>query len=172
VEWIDVDEVESPRNDLRQRGAAAGAAVFARGEGAWWGNDSAYFAMTNGGRNRLGQIFRYRPSPYEGGAAEADRPGTIELFSEPNDTELLSNCDNLVVAPWGDLILCEDTSSICRLIGVTPRGDYYVLGTNTQRGRELAGACFSPDGTTLFVNVQNPGYTIAIRGPWERRHRG
>lgn len=170
VEWIDVDEVESPRNDLRRRGAAAGAALFARGEGAWWGNDSAYFAMTNGGRNRFGQVFRYRPSPYEGAAAEAGRPGTIELFSEPNDTELLSNCDNLVVAPWGDLILCEDTSSICRLIGVTPRGEYYVLGSNTQRGRELAGACFSPDGTTLFVNVQNPGYTIAIRGPWERRH--
>jgi secreted PhoX family phosphatase len=172
VEWVDLDDVESPNNDLRKRGAAAGAAVFARGEGAWWGNDSAYFAMTNGGRNRFGQIFRYRPSPYEGTSREADRPGTIELFSEPNDTELLSNCDNLVVAPWGDLILCEDTSSICRLIGVTPRGEYYILGSNTQRGRELAGACFSPDGSTLFVNIQNPGYTIAVRGPWDRRQGG
>lgn len=169
VSWLDLDEVESPNNDLRKRGGAAGAALFARGEGAWWGNDSAYFAMTNGGRNRLGQIFRYRPSPYEATAREAEVPGTIELFSEPNDTALVSNCDNLVVAPWGDLILCEDTSSVCRLIGVTPAGQYYVLGSATRTGRELAGVCFSPDGSTLFVNVQNPGYTLAITGPWKQR---
>ncbi len=169
VEWIEVDEVDNPGSDLRKRGAAAGAALFARGEGAWWGNDSAYFAMTNGGQSRLGQVFRYRPSPYEGTARERDRPGTIELFSEPNDNELLSNCDNLVVAPWGDLILCEDTSAVCRLIGVTPQGGYHVIASATQPGRELAGVCFSPDGTTLFVNVQNPGFTLAITGPWDRR---
>lgn len=169
VEWTDLDDVESPHNDLRKRGAAAGAALFARGEGAWWGNDSAYFAMTNGGRNRFGQVFQYRPSPYEGTGREHNQPGTIELFSEPNDTALLRNCDNLVVAPWGDLILCEDTSSVCRLVGVTPSGQYYVLAANAEVGRELAGACFSPDGTTLFVNVQTPGYTIAIRGPWGAR---
>jgi uncharacterized protein len=168
VSWVDLTEVDSPNNDLRKRGAAAGAAVFARGEGAWWGNDSAYFAMTNGGRNKFGQVFRYRPSPHEGTAREAEAPGTIELFSEPNDTALLSNCDNLVVAPWGDLILCEDTATVCRLIGVTPAGKYYVLGANTRVGRELAGVCFSPDGSTLFVNVQNPGYTLAITGPWPR----
>ncbi len=169
AKWVDLDEVESPNNDLRKRGAAAGAAVFARGEGAWWGNDAAYFAMTNGGRNKFGQIFRYRPSPHEGTAREEAQPGTIELFSEPNDSALLSNCDNLVVAPWGDLIICEDTSSVCRLIGITPEGRYYVLGSNTRTGRELAGVCFSPDGSTLFVNVQNPGYTLAIHGPWQAR---
>ncbi len=32
AKWVDLDEVESPNNDLRKRGAAAGAAVFARGE--------------------------------------------------------------------------------------------------------------------------------------------
>nr|MBA3847962.1 DUF839 domain-containing protein [Planctomycetota bacterium] len=30
----------------------------------------------------------------------------------------------------------------------------------------FAGACFSPDGTTLFVNIQSPTTTIAITGPW------
>ena len=33
---------------------------------------------------------------------------------------------------------------------------------------EFAGATFSPDGSTLFVNVQIPGYTLAITGPWHR----
>lgn len=172
VEWIDLAEVDGPVNDLRKRGAAAGAAVFARGEGAWWGNDSAYFAMTNGGRKLLGQIFRYRPSPHEGTAREREQPGTLELFAEPNDSALLSNCDNVTVAPWGDLVICEDTGTVCRLVGVTPRGAFYVIGANTVTGRELAGACFSPDGTTLFVNVQTPGYTLAITGPWERRLHG
>ncbi len=169
VAWLDLDEIDSPKNDLRTRGAAAGAAVFARGEGAWWGNDSAYFAMTNGGRALLGQVFRYRPSPFEGTPRESEHPATLELFCEPNDKALLSNCDNVTVAPWGDLILCEDTKSVCRLIGVTPAGRYYVIAANTEPGRELAGACFSPDGTTLFVNVQNPGYTLAITGPWQSR---
>ena len=31
---------------------------------------------------------------------------------------------------------------------------------------ELAGACFSPDGETLFVNAYAPGRTLAITGPW------
>ncbi len=26
----------------------------------------------------------------------------------------------------------------------------------------------SADGSTLFVNIQNPGWTIAITGPWKR----
>jgi secreted PhoX family phosphatase len=26
---------------------------------------------------------------------------------------------------------------------------------------------FSPDGGTLFVNLQFPGITLAITGPWE-----
>lgn len=172
VTWIDLEDVEeNVAEDLRLRGAAAGAAIFARGEGAWYGNDSVYFAMTTGGRAKLGQLFRYRPSPYEGTARESEQPGTLELFSEPNNSELVRNCDNVTVAPWGDLILCEDTSAACRVIGVTPQGEYYVLAANTQRGRELAGACFSPDGTTLFVNIQNPGYTVAITGPWASRHR-
>ena len=35
------------------------------------------------------------------------------------------------------------------------------------RGAEWAGATFSPDGDTLFVNIQTPGITFAITGPWD-----
>lgn len=171
VEWIDLEEIDSPNNDLRHRGHAAGAAVFARGEGAVWAEDSAYFAMTNGGQNLMGQIFRYRPSPYEGTAREAETPGTLELFAEPNDTELLRNGDNIVMAPWGDLVICEDTSGVCRVVAVTPAGEFYVIASAANDGSEFAGACFSPDGSTLFVNVQKPGYTIAITGPWDTLRR-
>jgi uncharacterized protein len=38
---------------------------------------------------------------------------------------------------------------------------------NRVSGSELAGACFSPDGRTLFVNIQHQGLTVAIDGPWK-----
>ncbi len=167
VEWIDLEDVDSPTLDLRYRGRAKGAAVFARGEGAWWGDGEGYFTMTNGGAVTMGQIFRYQPSPHEGTPREAEQPGMIELFAEPNDSELLRNCDNLTIAPWGDLIVCEDTKGVNRMIGVTPAGEFYTIAENVSpTGSEWAGACFSPDGTTLFANAQKDGYTIAITGPW------
>ena len=168
VRWIDVDEVESPESDLRYRGHAAGAARFARGEGMWAGADGIYFVCTNGGRARKGQIWRYVPSPAEGAGAEGARPGHLELFVEPNDSTLVENADNLTVAPWGDLVLCEDGSGDDYLVGVTPEGELYPFAHNLTGGGELAGACFSPDGSTFFVNMQEQGWTFAITGPWVR----
>ena len=169
VRWIDLDEVEAPKDDLRYRAFEAGAARFARGEGMWTGEDGIYFACTSGGRAHAGQIFRYVPSADEGTDAESGKPGTLELFVEPNDVELVKNADNLTVAPWGDLVVCEDRSDpVVRLVGVTPAGKLYTLGNTPTRG-EFAGATFSPDGTTLFVNLQSRGLTLAITGPWDDR---
>lgn len=168
VRWIDLEDVEAPLDDLRLRGFAAGAARFARGEGMWYGRDSVYFACTNGGRNQLGQIWRYIPSPHEGTAQEADAPGTLELFIEPNNKGLIENADNLTVAPSGDLVVCEDGSGEQFLVGVTPQGQCYRIGRNAQGESELAGCVFSPDGETLFVNIQSDGLTLAITGPWRR----
>jgi hypothetical protein len=169
VRWIDLDEVESPEDDLRHRGYAAGAARFARGEGIWRGDDGIYFACTNGGSARKGQIWRYVPSHHEGTPREAEAAATLELFIEPNDSTLVENADNLTMAPWGDLIVCEDGTGDDFLVGVTPEGELYRFAHNLTGGGEFAGACFSPDGTTLFVNMQAQGWTFAITGPWERR---
>lgn len=76
--------------------------------------------------------------------------------------------DNLVVAPNGHLIVCEDQYTDVvdnRLIGITPQGLPYLLGRLNMQ-TELAGACFSPDGRTLFVNAYSPTKTFAITGPW------
>lgn len=166
VAWIDMDEIEAPKNDLRLRGFAAGAAQFARAEGIWYGNDAAYFACTNGGRAKRGQVWRYTPSRVEGTPAEADQPGELELLIEPNDPGMIDNADNITVAPWGDLILCEDGSGEDYLVGVTPKGRIYKFARNATSHSEFAGSTFSPDGSTLFVNMQANGLTFAIRGPW------
>jgi secreted PhoX family phosphatase len=167
VEWMDLENVDTRDDDLRKRGYADGAARFAREEGMWYGEGAVYMACTNGGHNKKGQVWRYVPSPHEGTPRETDDPGTLELFVEPNDTTVLENADNLTVAPWGDVIACEDGSGDQYLVGITPEGRFYKLGRNAVSSSELAGATFSPDGTTLFVNVQHEGLTLAITGPWQ-----
>ena len=163
-------EVDSPRGDLRQRGHADGAALVARGEGVWWGDGELYLTATSGGPIQRGQILRYVPSPDEGRAGEARRPGRLQLFVESTNEKTLNMGDNITIAPWGHLIVCEDNySSDIRnhLKGVTPDGKIYTLGRNVFQGNsEFAGAVFSPDGSTLFVNIQYPGMTLAITGPW------
>jgi len=164
--WIDLDDVEPVENDLRLRGAARGAATFARGEGLTAAGDRFAFTCTIGGPARLGQVFTYTPSPFEGTSEESDEPGLLTLIAEADDNSLLRNCDNLTMAPWGDLIVCEDTFNHCGLVGIKPDGSQYAIADNSHSDSELAGVCFSPDGTILFVNVQYPGITLAITGPW------
>jgi secreted PhoX family phosphatase len=171
VEWTDIDEVESPNNDLRLRGFQNGAVRFARGEGIWYGRNEVFFACTSGGTNGTGQIFCYVPSKYEGQTREKDAPGKLQLFLEPNDTNIFQSCDNLTVAPWGDVIICEDKADP-RIIGITPKGRTYLIAKNVgYRTSEFAGPVFSPTGNTLFVNIQSPGLTIAITGPWSKKAR-
>ena len=166
VRWLDVEETSPPKDDLRARGYAAGAALFARGEGMWFSDNVIYFACTDGGRRRNGQIWSYKPSPAEATPQEQEQPGTLELFLEPDDSTLLKSADNLTVAPWGDVVICEDRrDEVVRLVGITPQGTLYTLADNRLRS-EFAGATFTPDGSTLLVNVQGQGVTLAITGPW------
>jgi secreted PhoX family phosphatase len=75
-----------------------------------------------------------------------------------------------VVAPFGHLIVCEDQYTPVvdnHLRGVTPDGQPYALARCAKQ-TELAGACFSADGSTLFVNLYSPAMTLAIKGPWPR----
>jgi len=105
----------------------------------------------------------------EGTPDETDEPGTLKLFVEPNDGGLIDNADNLTVAPWGDVVVCEDGSGEQYLAGVTPEGSIYKFGHNAmENDSELAGATFSPDGSTLFVNIQHAGLTLAITRPWRK----
>lgn len=170
VVWIDMEDVESPAGDLRIRGHAAGATLVARGEGIFWGDDELYLTATSGGPIKRGQILRYVPSRFEGSLGERLRPGRLQLFVESTDEKAINMGDNLCVAPWGHLVVCEDNySSEIRnhVKGVTPDGKLYTIARNVFTGNsEFAGAVFSPDGEVLFVNIQYPGITFAIRGPW------
>jgi uncharacterized protein len=89
--------------------------------------------------------------------------------------------DNLCISPRGSVELCEDGDRVGqRLQGLTPKGELFPFAENIMqlngekngfkgdlRGLEWAGVCFSPDGKWMFVNLQIPGLTLAITGPWE-----
>lgn len=169
VVWYDLDDVEAPEDDLRYRGFEMGGARFARGEGMWFGKGECFFTCTNGGKKMQGQIFRYLPSPYEGTERESEEPGTLSLFVESTHTKMVRDCDNITMSPVGDLIVCEDNETP-RIAGITPEGAMYTIAQNVGFRSEFAGATFSPDGTTLFVNVQHAGLTLAITGPWKDRN--
>ena len=173
VDWIDLDNVESPDADLAQRGHMAGAAQFYRGEGMDYGRrpdgsgGDIFFTCTQGGVQRAGQVWRYTPSTSEGQNGEAAAPGMLTLIYESPGADTLDNCDNLAVAPWGDLILCEDGPGDQYLRGLRPSGEIYDVARNAHSDQsEFCGACFSPDGRIMFVNIQEPGFTLAITGPW------
>ena len=158
--WVTLDNVEAPEDDLRTRGASLGAAMFARGEGLWMGEGEMYFTATSGGAAEEGQIFRLRPN--------ADGPDAIDLFYESPAASEYSFGDNICVTPYGDLIVCEDQYGATvdnYLRGITPAGDAYPFA-RLRLQTETAGACFSPDGRTMFVNVYSPTMTLAITGPW------
>ncbi|WP_081095396.1 alkaline phosphatase PhoX [Erythrobacter donghaensis] len=165
VSWVDLDDVEAPKDDLRQRAAARGAALVARGEGLHMGvkrGQSEVFACcTSGGAKQLGQILKLTV----GGAGE---PDMVELFFESESTDQFNYGDNLTVAPNGHLIVCEDQYTAVvdnHIRGITPDGRAYNLA-RLHAQTELAGACFSPDGKVLFVNAYDPTATLAITGPW------
>ena len=161
VSWIDLDSVEAPKDELRYQAAWKGASLVARGEGIHMGEGEAYVCSTSGGTRKLGQIFRVKLSP----DGNSDR---VELFFESVSKHQFDYGDNVVVAPNGHLVVCEDQYTEVvdnHLRGIAPDGHAYPLA-RLRLQTELAGACFSPDGQTLFVNVQAPTKTLAITGPW------
>lgn len=168
VTWVDIQSPDSAEDDLRKQGYREGAALFARGEGIHWAEDRLYFCCTNGGHKQLGQVMAYKPSAYEGSPGESDAPGKLQLFVESADKQVFNFGDNLTVTPNGHLIVCEDQYTAIvdnHLRGVTPDGEVYTFAQLSLQ-TELAGACFSPDGKTLFVNLYSPTKTLAISGPW------
>jgi uncharacterized protein len=179
VEWVPIDDPEAIVTSTVEQGIAQGGAQFRRLEGCWWGNFKGYFLSTNGGSVSEGQVFEYDPINE-----------TLKLIYVSTTADDLDNPDNITVTPRGGLLLCEDAAGGAniigeRLVGLTLEGQTFTFAQNnvvltqaqlTEAGKtvapndyrtnEFAGTCYSPDGEWLFVNVQTPGITFAITGPW------
>jgi secreted PhoX family phosphatase len=165
VTWVDIEEpnpADAGANPLAvfNQGKAGGGATFDRLEGCWYGDGSVFFNSTSGGDAGLGQVWEYRPRGSSG--------GQLILVFESEDPDVLQSPDNITVSPRGGLLLCEDGGGTDFLRGVNPEGQIFDFARNDLNNAELAGATYSPDGDTLFVNIQSPGITFAITGPFEK----
>ena len=182
VEWVPVPEPDHDDDTDNRRDRVSGftpnriqaqdngAAYFDRQEGMWAGpgNAKIYFDCTTGGPDNLGQVWEYDPGQE-----------TITLIYESSDAALLENPDNVVTVPQtGHVLLCEDSDGEQFVRGVTRKGEIYDFAKSGANETEFAGACFDPDGRTLYLNQQgdrgdlphgplNGGaVTYAIYGPF------
>ncbi len=194
VEWVTIrdpdPDLESGVPSCFAQGHAQGAAFFYRLEGLFRAENGAMlFVSTTGGdvksaepdrtgfRTGYGQLWQYTP-------ISADR-GVLTLIYQSTSGALLDSPDNLCVTPRGGILFCEDDatpdrdvhalapelSETNRLIGLSRGGQPFTFAVNLLNNSEFAGACFSPDGATLFVNIFGDGsyasgMTCAITGPW------
>jgi secreted PhoX family phosphatase len=177
VEWVpitdpdpaDADDYPIPIREtlVFEQGAELGAAAFRRLEGCWYGDGRIFFHDTSGGPLGKGHVWEYDPAEER-----------LRLIFVSPGVDVLDSPDNLTVSPNGNLVICEDGSGTQYLRGLTRDGHIFDIARNTLNDTEFAGATFSPDGETLFVNIQGstggtaeravPGVTLAIRGPWTK----
>lgn len=138
-----------------------GCIQFSRLEGAYFDGGVFWFDDTSAGGKDLGRVYRYIPAT-----------NTLELFYESTSSNDLEMPDNICITPWGDLWIAEDGGGVDRIIGMTPEGETYIFAENKINNSELAGPTFSQKGDTFFVNIQTPGITFAIWGPFARKNAG
>ena len=169
---------------------AQAALWLSRAEGICHHDGKFYFVDTEAGVDAEG-----RPGYGDGAVWEYDPvANTLRALFVAGSQQVGDNIDNITVSPRGGILLCEDGDPVTdsygpgtRLIGITREGDSFPFAKNNielepediagagkhilpndYRGEEWAGACFDAKGEVLFANIQIPGITFAIWGPWER----
>ena len=196
VDWVDIADPnpsfpytpgspapttnDTALNHVSAQGRAQGAAGFSRLEGATWTQGEIYFTSTQGGGdpeagpdnqagygNGTGQVWSYDP-----------KRRTLTCRHQSPGVEVLDFPDNITArSDRGAIVICEDSLGDNFIRRLDKDGNLanlalnrLVSSTGTPRfADEFAGATFSPDGQTLFVNIQaSRGITFAIWGPWGR----
>ncbi|MEO0972145.1 MAG: alkaline phosphatase PhoX, partial [Pseudomonadota bacterium] len=159
VRWVELEDVDPEEDTLRFEAQAKGAAMFHRGEGAWYADGKHYWVCSGAGDASEGQVWCYDPIT-----------DTATMIVESTDENLLDGPDNITVARDGTIYLCEDGSSgepgdanfSQRIVGVDSTGGLFNFAFNNFDTSEFAGACFSPDQRFMYVNSQGVGITYAI----------
>jgi len=198
LEWVDIANPDQDRGTAVAvngstisncagpfvQGWAQGALRMNRGEGIWYHAGKVYVMDTAGGPVSRGAIW------------ELDLASQEMLCIFASGSELSGdNGDNLCVSPRGGIVICEDGGGATdsygrgsRLMGLGAEGETFIFAKNNvnlgaaqlsaagklaslagdNRNAEFCGACFDPTGRYLFVNIQTPGITFAISGPWAK----
>ncbi|MDX2829073.1 alkaline phosphatase PhoX [Streptomyces scabiei] len=178
VDWIDVPDRDARTVVVRKQFADSEITRARKLEGMWWGDGGAYvvssYARAESPVRHDGQVWFYDPKR---------RTLTLKVLlgvnPDPSVDGAFDGPDNITVSPYGGIVLAEDGEGISHLFGATDSGRTYPIarndlniGTEEQpEYSEFAGVTFSPDGKTLYANIQTPGILLAITGPWKRQKR-
>lgn len=172
------------------QGRAQGAALFSRLEGQVYDNNVIYFTSTQGGgpaEQDLGDPDDDDDNASGFGKGNGQvwayhcRSQTLQvIYQAPVDdaeaNQTFDFPDNITTSRRGTLVVCEDSAVDNYIRGLSRGGQLWDIALNRlvssltglpRFGDEFAGSTFSPDGHTLFVNIQAlNGMTFAIWGPW------
>jgi len=192
VEWVDIDDPENLQgvSNVRQ-GLNRGGADFRRPEGIWYHQGSFYFVSTDGGSAGQGQVFQLCiENGYETLTLIYD-PLSPDVLDNPDNLTVTPRGGLIMCEDnSGDPTHLYEGQSTERLVGLTREGQAFTFARNlinfsstglgqymrpnnpqvfnqNYRAQEWAGATFDKTGRWLFVNIQTPGVTFAITGPWE-----
>jgi uncharacterized protein len=189
----DPANAEDNASAVFQQGRAKGAAKFLGGEGATYRDGGVVFGSSDGGDVGLGQVWQYTPTDNVG---KKNEEGELVLLFESTGPGVLDGPDNMCTSPGGAIVIAEDGNAKSNFMrALLPDGSLITIAENLvgvqlhyieASGKlydptvpddgasagdgighsEFAGPRFSPDGRFLFVNIQVPGITCAITGPW------
>lgn len=171
VRWLPVPN-HNPLGDetsVREQAIALGATPLKKAEGTWQGVDGDIWFVSSYAGGPLaedpddvtavahaGQIWKYDP-----------HSETMELIVCFAPGSPYDGPDNITAGPHGFAIACTDGEDDQYLVGIDEQGTAFPFAYNSGTGDEFAGATFSPDGETLFANIQGePAFTLAVWGPW------
>lgn len=178
VTWVEVPNVDPGEDEtsVREQAIANGATPIQKCEGTWTDAQGRIWIVSSRGDGpdaedeedrstavHAGQVWRYDP-----------RTSTIELVVIFEPGSPWDGPDNITVSPHGFALVCSDGEDDQWIMAMSDDGQVFPFAFNADNEEEFAGATFSPDGSTLFVNVQGDrvngegpaGRTFAIWGPW------
>ncbi|GAB2791923.1 alkaline phosphatase PhoX [Streptomyces daliensis] len=178
VDWAEVPERDARETDVRAQFGDGEVTRARKLEGMWWADGGAYVVSSyareddSPGAPHDGQVWFYDPR---------HRTLTLKVLlsvnADPSKDGAFDGPDNITVSPYGGLVIAEDGEGVQHLFGATDDGATYPIARNELNlgtpddpsYSEFTGVVFSPDGKTLYANIQDPGIMFAITGPWRRQ---
>jgi uncharacterized protein len=193
--WVEVPDRQATSTSLRKQFADGEVTRSKKLEGAWGDEQGMYFvasfAFSAGdlpadATPHDGQLWFYEFRrqtltllayfPYNA-LLHTETPGWETGLGLSLDLAF-DGPDGCHVSPYGAVILTEDGNTANHVLSWTRETGTQAIARNNIIQKtsgdggnvysEMTGPCFSPDGKILFANVQEPGYTFAITGPWGR----
>lgn len=167
VRWVTVKNVNPGDGEIqvREQVLSQGATQIPKAEGVWTDYDGRVWFTSSHASGpsaspasvaaHSGQIWRYDPEEE-----------TLTLVVIVPTGSAWDGPDNITASPHGFALACSDGGREQYLMSINDEGGVFPFAQNAFNKSEFAGATFSPTGRTLFVNIQNPGMTLAIWGPW------